>query len=148
MRIARSNLYAPKCCVTLKVRRVGLLILVLLSSSACAAQDTESPMALGAVIEGHQNYDGRVVLVDACLNVTRHTMTLVDCQNGAQEVMFEATKGVEAEYQRIIDAGFENYGNSASQVRVRLSGTFKVLEGAYLRYVLSVKDVREISGSG
>jgi len=124
---------------------VALLVLVLLSSSACATSTAEAPLAIGDVIDNYQKYDGKIVLVDACLNVTRHTMTLVDCRKGSPEVMFEAEKGSEAEYQRIIDAGFENYGSEASQIRLKVSGTFKVLEGAYLRYVLNVKDVLEIS---
>jgi hypothetical protein len=130
------------------MRRVALLVLVLISSSACATRNAEAPLTIGDVVEHYQNYDGKIVLVDACLNVTHHTMTLVDCRKDTPEVMFEAEKGSEAEYQRIIDTGFENYGSKASKIRLKVRGTFKVLEGAYLRYVLNVKDVVEILSSG
>lgn len=85
--------------------------------------------------------------MDACLNVTRHGMSLIDCHKKTPEVMFEAVKGSEEKYRQIVDAGFDNYGSDAKQVELRLAGRFEVLDGAYLRYVLNVEDVLGIKTS-
>lgn len=148
MQTDRLTPYAPKWCVTLKLRQAILATLfVALPYSGCAAQTQATELTISDVVSNSRQYDGKSVLLNACLNVTRHTMTLVDCRQSAGEVAFEATKGNEADYQAIIDAGFKSQGMSDAQVGLKLVGKFNVLEGPYPRYVLSIEDVLAIKES-
>ena len=104
-------------------------------------------LTIGDVVDSSRQYDGKAVLLNACLNVTRHTMTLVDCLEPAEEVAFEPKKGNEADYRAIIDAGFKSLGTEDAQVRLKLIGKFDALDGPYPRYILSVEDVLEIKKS-
>ncbi|WP_454831479.1 hypothetical protein [Pseudoxanthomonas wuyuanensis] len=134
--------------MTLKLRQaIFATLLVTLPYSGCAAQMQATELTISDVVGRSRQYDGKSILLDACLNVTRHTMTLVDCGEPTGEVAFESTKGNEADYQAIIDAGFNSLRTDDAQVRLRLVGKFSVLESPYPRYVLSVEDVLSIRES-
>jgi hypothetical protein len=148
MQTDRLISYAHRWCVILKLHQTVLVtLLVALPCTSCAAQTRVAELTISDVIGSSRQYDGKSVVVDACLNVTRHTMTLVDCREPAGEVTFESTQGNEADYQAIIDAGFKSLGTEDAQVGLKLVGTFDVLEGPYPRYVLSVEDVLTIKES-
>lgn len=141
----RLDRYVPKWFVIPKLHRaVFATLLVALPCGSCAAQTRTAELTVNDVIRSSRQYDGKSVLVDACLNVTRHTMTLVDCRKPAGEIAFGSTQGNEADYQAIVDAGFKSLGAKNAQVGLKLVGKFGVLEGPYSRYFLSVEDVLTI----
>lgn len=123
------------------VLKASLMALLL---SGCAAYSRPAALTVEEVVRKSPQYDGRSIFLLACLNVTRHTMTLVDCDVPTTEIAFESTKGEEAGYKSIIDAGFESLDTDDGYVRLQLVGVFTVLEGPYLRYVLRVEDVLSI----
>lgn len=127
--------------VSRTILKVSLMALLL---SGCAAHSRPATLTVEEVVRKSSQYDGRSISLLACLNVTRHTMTLVDCGMPTTEIAFESTKGKEAGYRSIIDAGFKSLDTDESYVRLQLVGVFTVLEGPYLRYVLRVEDVLSI----
>src|SRR5690606_7052487 len=82
--------------VSRTILKVSLMALLL---SGCAAHSRPTTLTVEEVVRKSSQYDGRSISLLACLNVTRHTMTLVDCGMPTTEIAFESTKGKEAGYR-------------------------------------------------
>ena len=108
---------------------------------ACGASDRMAPITVEDLVENPEKYLNKSNFIEACLNVTRHGMTFVQCGKINEQITFEAAEGASAEYDRILKTGFRHYGSHTDDIRVRLFARFERIESSSKNYRLRVERV-------
>jgi hypothetical protein len=131
-----------------QVRRhwISLAIAAIALHPACASDQDKTSGAVvvesfDALVATPASFNGKPVQLDACLFVTRHGMSLYNCnyEPGGDNtlVMFEPmSKGDDEAYQRLVTAGFSHQHRKILLARV--TGKFRYSPDSKPHYVLAI----------
>lgn len=119
---------------------------IALVSANATAGESRQILGVDNVVSSYEYYDGKDVSIHACLNVTDHGMSLIDCNGGGgRQIMFEPANALANEaYNAILGAGFESGRNEAMRVQVWVSGVLHVRREGYPLFRLSLRGVSRI----
>jgi hypothetical protein len=130
-------------------------ILVVLAVAACTATDKIDPstFTVDQLISAPETYEGKVVTVDSCLFVTRHGMSLYNCNyrhgESDQLISFNPLVGVgERTYMRLVDLGHKGFTIPKFEVRANITGVYVHRESGMPRYellVMGASNVRKLA---
>ena len=131
-----------------RVRLLSMFVSAVIAAVSLGASATESRQVLSVndIVSSYESHDGEVVSIHACLNVTDHGMSLIDCKvSGSRQVIFEPADMLADEaYNSILAAGFESSRNEAMRVQVWVSGILHVRREGYPLFRLSLQGVSRI----
>lgn len=132
-------------------RPLLLCVQVLFVLSACSFEKhpSEELLARGVgpsvaeLVSNEDFYDGDSIRLSACVSVTPHTMSLVDCDDEDGPAISFSPGTNSRPYEEILEAGFRSYDSGGARLSVRIRGTFAVNEDLP-RHNISVETLEEL----
>lgn len=120
-----------------------IVAILLALSTGCGLRAREGRVIpISEAVDNSIVYRGSIITIIACLNVTKHGMTLEGCNDHRDEVIFEASRGHENEYIELTNFGFSNIGRKSSDLPLRIEGYLKCDEREDARVcVISITSV-------
>lgn len=131
--------------------RRWLTLVLALAIAGCANRvPAQHPiLSIDQLISTPGAFRDKAVVVDACLFVTIHGMSLYNCTyrpgNSNQLVSFDPIAGVnERAYRRFLDSGFEGFAAPKYTVRATISGVYTYRQNELPHYVLLISNVENL----
>jgi hypothetical protein len=124
----------------------------LLAIAGCAGRVPARPPAIISIdqlISTPEAFQDKSVVVDACLFVTNHGMSLYNCTyrpgDSNQLVSFDPAPSVnERAYHDLLNSGFEGFAVPKYTVRANISGIYTYRQNELPHYVLLIENVDNV----
>ncbi|NJB81000.1 hypothetical protein [Xanthomonas arboricola] len=106
---------------------IGFPINIFASTNSSDNNLDESYQRLSTAIYSHKKMDGAIIQVRACINVTIHDITLVECGTNGPQVSIASGEGVNGgrAYMRLIDFAHANMGLEPEDLPVYIKAKYE-----------------------